>query len=102
MSLGNTFGIDIEIDKYMDFDFVVGRSFNSTYEKLRTLELLYLVARSTGYFHPDHKLITNFICNPNLYGSSRKCSDDTISKYLLDIHTGIANKTMHWTVNFPR
>lgn len=100
VSLGNAFGINIEKDKYMDFDFVVGRSFNSTYEKLRTLELLYLVARSTGYFHPEHKLVTNFICNPNLYGSSRKCSDDIISKYMLDIHSAIANKAMHWTA-FP-
>ncbi len=99
VSLGNAFCINVEVDKHMDFDFILDRSFNSTYEKLRTLELLYLVARSTGYFHPDHKLITNFICNPNLYGSSRKCSDDTISEYMLDIHSALANKAMHWTAS---
>jgi len=35
----------------------------------------------------------------NLYGSSRKCSDDMISRYMLDIHSGIANKSMHWTAS---
>ncbi len=99
VSLGNAFCINVEIDNHLDFDFIVRRSFNSTYEKLRTLELLYLVARSTGYFHPDHKFITNFICNPNLYGSSRKCNDDTISKYMIDIHSVIANAAMHRTAS---
>jgi hypothetical protein len=98
-SLGNTFCINIEMNCHLDFDLLMRRSFNSTYEKLRTLELLYLLARSSGYSHPDHKLVTNFICNPNLYGSSRKCSDAMISRYMLDIHSGIANKAMHWTAS---
>jgi hypothetical protein len=93
------FSIDIEISKSWDFTSIVRRNFSSIYEKLRTLEFLYLIARSTGYIHSDHELIIKYICNPNLYGSSRKNNDDTLSRYILDIHRGIANKAMHWTAS---
>lgn len=52
-TLSNSFNFIIELEKnnIWDFTLINQRTYNSTYEKLRTLEAIYLLARSTGYIH---------------------------------------------------
>lgn len=99
-TLSKAFSLSFEPSKYWDYELIANRNFSSTYEKLRTLEVLYLMCRSRGYVHPDHEMIMSYICNPNLYGSSKKCNDKVLGKYINDIYCLVANKAMH-RATFP-
>jgi len=61
------------------------RQFNSAYERLRSLEAVYLIARSNNLRHPDHDLLMKHILSPNRYGSSQNRKTSQINKYLCDV-----------------
>ncbi|MBZ5488955.1 hypothetical protein HW452_15635 [Halomonas aquamarina] len=73
------------------------RQFNSAYEKLRSLEAAYLIARSNGMYHPKHMSLMKFIKSPNAYGSSQVRSQKTLGGYMDDVLAILANKAMHAT-----
>ncbi|MCK0745460.1 hypothetical protein [Chromohalobacter nigrandesensis] len=73
------------------------RQFNSVYEKLRSLEAAYLIARSNGMYHPAHMSLMKFIKSPNAYGSSQIRSQNKLGGYMDDILAILANKAMHAT-----
>lgn len=60
------------------------RQFNSEYERLRSLEGLYLLARSKNLLHPRHDSLMKHIMSPNLYGSSQIRKRSQIIRFLND------------------
>lgn len=74
-----------------------GRQFNSAYEKLRSLEAAYLIARSNGMYHPKHMSLMKFIKSPNAYGSSQVRGQKALGDYMDDVLAILANKAMHAT-----
>lgn len=74
-----------------------GRRFNSIYEKLRSLEAAYLIARSNGMYHPKHMSLMKFIESPNAYGSSQIRGQKVLGDYMDDVLSILANKAMHAT-----
>ncbi len=73
------------------------RLFNSPYERLRSLEAVYLMARSNDLWHPDHDILMKHILNPNCYGSSQTCKISLISKYLFEVIDLLANNPIQVT-----
>ena len=61
------------------------RKFNSNYEKLRSLEAIYLLFLNIGGKYVDHELLTKFFTSPNHYGSSQACNSLIISSYLSEV-----------------
>lgn len=71
------------------------RRFSSNYERLRTLEAAYLIARKQGLYHPDHRLLMKHIMSPNGYGSSQKRKHAYIAQYLSEVLELMANKQLN-------
>lgn len=75
-----------------------GRSFVSDYERLRTLEAAYLIARARGIYHPEHESLLKCIVSPNAYGSSQKRKASRIERYLNETLDRLANKQLNRTL----
>ena len=69
--------------KTLDVSYIDSHDFQTPYEQLRTLEALYLVARASGYIHPKHETLINFIQKPNFYRSTQKLNQDKIGKFFV-------------------
>ena len=68
------------------------RTFLSDYERLRTLEAVYSIARAHGIYHPEHESLLEHIVSPNAYGSSQKRKASRIERYLNETLEPLANK----------
>lgn len=69
------------------------RNFNSTYEKLRSLEAAYLIVRSQGKYHPQDQILMKIITAPNAYGSAQIRKKKEIREYLLDVISILADQS---------
>lgn len=79
------------------------RQFNSPYERLRSLEAAYLIARSNNLWHTDHDLLMKHILSPNRYCSSQIRKTPHINKYLRDVIDLLAtahSPKKHFTLRF--
>jgi len=96
-------GIGLVIDKcsYISIEAYImslkNRRFTSAYEQLRSLEAAYLIARSDGAYHPEHRKLMSLIEAPNAYGSSQVRNQNKVGEYLEQVLTLKANKAMHTT-----
>lgn len=84
------------VDKYLLT--LSGRAFVSDYERLRTLEAVYLIAQARGIYHPEHESLVKYIASPNAYGSSQKRKALRIERYLNETLDRLANKSLQVTV----
>lgn len=83
-----------------DIHTLADRLFASRYERLRTLEALYLLARNNGCIHPDHSRLIKYIVQPNFYRSSQKCKQEMVHRYLLEVIPLVATNAIQRT-HFP-
>lgn len=85
-SIGEWFGVceNNPVQKGLDEQLrtLVGRSFDSDYERLRTLEAVYILAQARGVYHPEHDVLLKYIMSPNAYGASQKRRAKRIEGYL--------------------
>jgi len=103
--LGEAFSIELDSvndspELGEDFSALKSRKYNSPYERLRSLEGVYLIARANGLTHTDHDLIIKHITSPNLYGSSQVRKSHIIQNYLHDVVALLANNHIQPT-HFP-
>ena len=68
-----------------DVSSLIARTFNSPYERLRSLEGVYLLARANGILHPEHSQLMKHIVQPNMYRSSQRTKQKVVQQYLSDV-----------------
>lgn len=71
------------------------KSFSSSYELLRSLEVAYVIARSHGLLHPQHADLMKHITSPNAYGSTQMRKSKVIEQFLSDILSLLDDKALH-------
>jgi len=69
----------------IEYNALVTRVYSSTYERLRSLEAVYLVACHSGAFHPEHDRLMKHIVQPNLYRSCQHSRVKTLQKFLFEV-----------------
>lgn len=107
--LRHWFGIELPSNwprsKEIDVSRMEERRFNSAYERLRSLEAVYLLARANGASHPDHTQLMKHIVQPNFYRSSQKSKQKVVQQYLSEVIPLVANNAMqgmHFPLRFAR
>lgn len=90
----------VDNDTLLSIKNIASHDFHTPYEKLRSLEALYLIFRTMGYTHPKHKMIMNVIQKPNLYGSTKIFNQKKIEFLILEIEKKISTGTINYT-SFP-
>ena len=73
------------------------RNFSSNYERLRSLEVAYLVARCNNITHAQHTLLMKHITSPNGYSSSQAGKRGVIERYLSEVLEMLANQSLEPT-----
>ncbi|MBP1019250.1 hypothetical protein J8628_20285 [Serratia fonticola] len=80
------FDIKYDDNRELLVDCLFNRNYSSTYEALRCLEALYLLAEVKGVNHIEHHKIIKHIKSPNLYRSLQGSKKSLIKKYIREIH----------------
>ncbi|MEA3250596.1 MAG: hypothetical protein U9Q35_03300 [Pseudomonadota bacterium] len=103
--MGEWFGVCANNPAQKDLDghfrTLVDRSFCSDYERLRTLEAVYIIAQTRGVYHPEHNVLLKYIKSPNAYGASQKRRVKQVEGYLLETLDLLSNKQLDWML-LPR
>ncbi|ANI81887.1 hypothetical protein [Kosakonia oryzae] len=68
------------------FDALYKETYNSTYEALRTLEALSLLADKKGLNHIEQTMIMKYLHFPNMYKSLQKSKSPLINKYIKELY----------------
>lgn len=77
--------------KQFDVHSIPTRVFNSSYERLRTLEACYLLVQSLGLVHVHDEDIVRHVTCPNLYSSCGVKKAGLINKYISELVSVLAN-----------
>ncbi|MDY4332545.1 hypothetical protein F157LOC_00423 [Pectobacterium brasiliense] len=86
-TLGLIFEISPKYNRKKLIDCLFKRDYSSTYESLRCLEALYILAEKKGINHIEHHKIIKYIKTPNLYRSLQSSKKTVIRKYLYEIYS---------------
>jgi len=81
--------LNFDVDMYNNdnslIDSLSKRIYSSTYEALRCLEALYIIAENKGINHVEHHKIVKYIKCPNLYRSLHNSKGKIIKDYIFEI-----------------
>lgn len=91
----------ISLDYPIDIELLDDTTLNTSYQWLRALEGMYILARSSGYIHPRHDELIKLIEQPNLYHSSSKFKHATIRTYYHDVLCELTAKKEIWKTTMP-
>lgn len=83
-----------------DNEFLIRGEFSSNYERLRYLEIIYVSLVGGGYAHEKHHEIVNYILQPNLYQSLKRCKVKNIEIFFNELYS-IYNHTVFYYLNIP-
>lgn len=84
--LVSIFNIELNENETEIIDCLFKKEYISTYEALRCLEALYILAENTGINHVEHDKIIKYIRSPNLYKTLQSSKKKIVNNYINDVY----------------